>query len=406
MGSKREEYTLLLDAIAKELDIPPSKYKQAVDRYTAVGEWLSEGEYGDCDDAPEVYPQGSFRMGTVVRPIKDGAEADYDIDLVFEIQKDINTTEPKVVRHQVGERLKEHKTYKRMLKPEGRRCWTLKYKEKDEIGFHLDVLPAVPKNSGNDAIAITHKNEDQSYEWASGNPRGYAKWFEGQNYIAYAAVEKSQKSYIAEGYEELYASIDEVPNQLVKTPLQRAIQILKRHRDQRFSGHPHESAKPISMIITTLAAKLYGNEATTFDALVNIVEKLDAHAGLFKHDFVLESYLAEQRLISRAADGRWRIPNPIDENENFADRWHENDHEKARFFFQWIKWVRHDLMEILDEYSIAKISESVESYLGERAVKAATSSLPFIGAPAIITTTNDDFPKVEIKDPAKPWSDG
>jgi len=29
-----------LSYLAKELDIPPSKYKQAVERYEAVGDWL------------------------------------------------------------------------------------------------------------------------------------------------------------------------------------------------------------------------------------------------------------------------------------------------------------------------------------------------------------------------------
>ncbi|WP_051676969.1 nucleotidyltransferase domain-containing protein [Maridesulfovibrio frigidus] len=409
MDQLGEKYTLLLDEIARELDIPPSKYKQAVDSYSSVGEWLGDGEYGNCYDGPDVYPQGSFRMGTVVRPFKDGAEADYDIDLVFELKKDVNTTTAKEVRQQVGKRLKDHKTYERLLKPESRRCWTLEYaEEKDGVGFHLDVLMAVPKNVGSDAVAITHRNEDNTYEWASSNPKGYAEWFEEKNQVAYAAVEKLQKDFILEGYEGLYANIDEVPDQLVKTPLQRSIQILKRHRDQRFSGQPYESAKPISMIITTLAAMLYGNEATTFEALTNIVQQLDAHASLIDHGFALESMQAERELVIKTDDGKWVIPNPVDPDENFADRWHENGDEKAKYFFQWVKWVRQDLTDILGEHSISEISEAVSPYLGERAVKAASARVASIGAPIIMAgnAVDDDYPNVDINDPAKPWYDG
>ncbi|WP_321404772.1 nucleotidyltransferase [Maridesulfovibrio sp.] len=408
MDKLSKEYTFLLDEIARELDISPSKYEQAVERYSSVGEWLGEGDYGHCYDGPDVYPQGSFRMGTVVRPFIDGAEADYDIDLVFELKKRVDETTPREVRQQVGDRLKYHGIYKQLLKPESRRCWTLEYAEEDGVGFHLDVLMAVPKSIGNDAVSITHRNEDCSYEWASSNPKGYAEWFEEKNQVAYAAVEKLQKDFILEGYEGLYANIDEVPDQLVKTPLQRSIQILKRHRDQRFSGHPYEDAKPISMIITTLAAMLYGNEATTFEALTNIVQQLDAHASLIDHGFALESMQAKRDLVIKTDDGKWIIPNPVDPDENFADRWHENDHEKAKYFFQWVKWVRQDLMDILGEQSISEISEAVSPYLGERAVKAASVRVASIGAPTMIAgnAVDDDYPNVDINDPAKPWYDG
>ena len=71
----------ILQDIAEELDIPPSKYQQAVERYTSVGKWLEGGHYPGSTGTPAIYPQGSFRLGTVVRPIRDGVETDYDIDL-------------------------------------------------------------------------------------------------------------------------------------------------------------------------------------------------------------------------------------------------------------------------------------------------------------------------------------
>lgn len=63
--------------IASNLDISETMRKKAENSYHAVGEWL-----GDCDDDSDVKikPQGSFYLGTVIRPVSDADE--YDINLV------------------------------------------------------------------------------------------------------------------------------------------------------------------------------------------------------------------------------------------------------------------------------------------------------------------------------------
>ena len=71
-----------------------------------------------------------------------------------------------------------------------------------------------------------------------------------------------------------------MPDELVRTPLQRTIQILKRHRDIRFSTKEERKIKPISMIITTLAAQIYAGEQTVEQVLRKIVERLTAYAVL------------------------------------------------------------------------------------------------------------------------------
>jgi diguanylate cyclase (GGDEF)-like protein len=138
------KYSQFLENVAIEIDIPPGKYQDAVDRYQAVGRWLEAGEYPGCQGELSICVQGSFRLGTVVRPIRNGIESRYDIDLVCEMPLRKDRTTPRAVKSMVGDRLREHDTYKRLLDPEGRRCWTLEYAEHDGVGFHLDVLPAVP----------------------------------------------------------------------------------------------------------------------------------------------------------------------------------------------------------------------------------------------------------------------
>ena len=407
----QNQYNELLENISEELDIPPSKYQQAVERYKSVGNWLEEGLYENCIGELDIYPQGSFRLGTVVRPIKKGKEADYDIDLVCCLPILNSSITPEKVKAQIGERLKENATYKKMLDEEGRRCWTLNYAEQDGIGFHMDILPSVPEEKhifdivadpleyACHAIAITNKNENSEYSWLTSNPKGYANWFEHINRPILSRVEKVQKRLLFENNPGIFANVDDVPIQLVKTPLQRVIQILKRHRDIRFMGNGYEEDKPISIIITTLAARSYQNEGDVYTALKNIIHKLAAHSVLLESEVLIEKSIADMKLISKKPDGTWYIPNPVNPGENFADRWHENNNRKAKAFFKWIEWVHSDLLNILGQSDIRQVSESLEMNMGKELVKRAVARMGCVEKDSNIYSR---IPTIDIK-PFKPW---
>jgi hypothetical protein len=75
--------TTLLEQIVELLDIPTSHYEKAAERYHSLGEWLHREQSIVAKFNPQVYPQGSFRYGTVNRPLFKSNE--YDLDLVCEI---------------------------------------------------------------------------------------------------------------------------------------------------------------------------------------------------------------------------------------------------------------------------------------------------------------------------------
>ncbi|MGI8739160.1 MAG: nucleotidyltransferase domain-containing protein [Gammaproteobacteria bacterium] len=392
-----KKYSAFLEQVASEIDIPPGKYQDAVDRYQAVGRWLEEGEYPGCQGELSICVQGSFRLGTVTRPIRDGIEACYDIDLVCELPLRKKETTPQAIKSMVGDRLREHGTYKKLLDPEGRRCWTLEYAEQDGVGFHLDVLPAVPDARGllDTAVAIT-KKADTIYSWSASNPRGYGVWFDGKNAVAFSRVVVEQKQDIRRRASLIYASIDMVPDQLVRTPLQRSIQLMKRHRDLRFNHHDRVDYAPISIIITTLAAYLYGNEPDVYSALSGIVGKLQAHAALVEGKAIDRS-LAAMGLIQRRPDGTWYIGNAVNPDENFADRWHEDNHARARAFFAWVDALQKDLLNILGETTPRLLKEHLGRALGTAAVTRHLD-IPVPPAAAI-----DTPPRIHVASPAKPW---
>jgi len=93
------------------------------------------------------YPQGSFRLGTVTRPFRQGKDVSYDLDVVCQVLEDKQQVTPGYVKNLIGDPLKESGLYADKLLPEDDRCWTLEYaKVDDKTGFNLDLVPSVKQD--------------------------------------------------------------------------------------------------------------------------------------------------------------------------------------------------------------------------------------------------------------------
>jgi hypothetical protein len=129
--------------------------------------------------------------------------------------------------------------------------------------FHLDVLPAIPDAERPDtSILLTDKG---LVRWQFSNPIGYAEWF----YVRMGPQVLQMREALARAAS---ASVEEIPEWRIRTPLQRAVQLLKRHRDLRFAADPDN--RPASIIITTLAAHAYRQQTQTYEALLQIVRDM------------------------------------------------------------------------------------------------------------------------------------
>lgn len=412
LTEKDQQFNESLVRLAKDLDISPSKYREAVDRHRAVGTWLDGGSYPSAAGDIDVYVQGSFRLGTVVRPLRNSMEGDYDIDLVCQLPIKMTATTAESLKQMVGDRLKENNDYRRMLDEEGRRCWTLQYAESDGVGFHLDVLPSIATDDISKsvlheaqvlagyyqhAIEITDKDkETDSYRFAPGgsNPRGYALWFDArkEQYPDYMGLSQRQKQAIFENTlrqgARVFASVDDVPEPLVRTPLQRVIQILKRHRDTHFKSVPDD--KPMSMIITTLAACAYEGEPELYSALTGIIAKLTSYEFLFDNAHDVSGLI-------RKKDGQWWIPNPVNPLENFADRWNDPGSNKPKAFFEWLAKLNRDVDKAISFVNAGQIQNYLWPLCGK--------DIPEVAAPRlnIVEIQKKDYPTVTMSKPNKPW---
>lgn len=379
----------LLEFLIELLDIPPSHYQQATDRYKSLGDWLHRKESKVAEYDPEVYAQGSFRYGTVIRPLLRSDE--YDLDLVCRlILKKANITQKKV-KGLVGNEVQAYAHAYSFKEPatEKYRCWRLDYS--DHVKFHMDILPCVPedvafidqlcrlgvpKELAASAVAITDTRHAKysviAVDWPSSNPHGVAGWFEARM----RAIAQERLIKLVE--KRLYASVDDVPAYEWKTPLQRSIQILKRHRDVMFKNSPEW--KPLSMIITTLATHSYSGESGLYDALVNIIDHMPNY-------------------ISPKVP---RIPNPVNPAEDFADRWSKDPRFEQNFRL-WHAQVKADMTKIAGLIGKgADITRTVREKFGLTLTADMQKELE-IGranpAPYIVTAG----PAVQISSPPKPW---
>jgi hypothetical protein len=328
----------LLEKLGEELDIPDHIYEDAVLKFESVGEWLQAEDSCLLSYSPEIFPQGSFRLGTVVRPIDDYGE--YDIDLVCQLKIDKQNVTQKELKEKVGIRLKEHPELRKMLQ-ESRRCWRLDYPHQ----FHMDVLPAIP-NIERMPTGILLTDTDLRY-WQKSNPKAYSEWF----YERMKEMVTLQKEILLDN-DIAYKGIEEVPEWKVRTPLQRAVQILKRHRDVYFA-HDRENC-PVSIIITTLAAKAYGNQTSVLDAIIDLVQDMPNHIEI--------------------RDGKWWVENPVEPNENFADKWNEKP-ERREAFLRWLRSVQQDFHDAYRSPTIKKASSLLGNNLGLSDVRRAAKAL-------------------------------
>lgn len=200
----------------------------------------------------------------------------------------------------------------------------------------MDIVPCIPNAEdqrlllesrnldaqfADTAIAIT-ENEGPAYDvitddWPRANPRGYAEWFKSR--MGDVFLRRRQQILDEMHAEGVTASVEHIPTYRVRTPLQSAIMILKRHRDTMFADDPTD--KPISIIISSLAAHAYRGEETIDYALLSILSRMEE---AIEHDGT-----------------KYVIKNPTDALENFADKW-EDHPERADAFFELLKQARED----------------------------------------------------------------
>lgn len=332
----------LLSGSVAGLDIPADLRAAATREYQRVGSWLSA--YADGEAGWEVYPQGSFLLGTVVLPF--GAD-EYDVDSVCLRRIDKTETTQRQLKSEVGSVLEAYRRAHSHLfdgptvLKERTRCWTFDYAP--ALRFHLDELPAIPNRAAlPTGILITDRD---LREWQRSNPLAFAEWFKAQAMLEF--LDKRLRLAEARRTEP-----QAIPESEVRTTLQQTVQVLKLHRNRHFADDL--DSRPASILLTTLAAHAYQGEQELYDAVLNAAEKMPAQ-------------------IQQGPNG-YSVLNPVEPREDFADRWRERP-QLARKFFEWLERLGEDLREADSVRGLDRVVARLSESFGEAPVVKAAGEL-------------------------------
>lgn len=317
----------ILEIICNKLQISNEQHASAEEKYSAVGKWLAASDSPLYNFQPLIFPQGSFRIGTTVKPITDD---DYDIDLVCHLQKDGSIIDPMALLESVYQRIKANKIYEPITEKKNR-CVCINYKG----NFHLDILPARSDPSGGPDNLLVPDRDTQN--WKASNPKGYAVWFESVAQVKIELLERARIEPLPR-YEKLND----------KLPLQQTVQLIKRWRDIAFTKK--EDFAPPSIVLTTLAGSNYTRALLVVDALTGVMD------GIIR------------QIDSKT--GPLVVLNPSNSKENLSEKWFE-DATSYSLFVKLFKEFKQQWIDLLNARGMADISSRLEKLFGEKVVGLA-----------------------------------
>lgn len=221
-----EQKKIIIQSVIELLELPDSAYKKARDRYEDLGKWFDREDSVVSVNNPHIFPQGSFRLGTAIRPLDEREE--YDLDLGCKLRDGVSkhTYTQKHLKTSIKDELETYRRARGIKNKleEKHRCWRLEYQ--DELSFHMDIVPCIPadedmitasytayksnnfgetlaKSVSTETIDITD-NRHEDYDticpkWKTSNPEGYARWFENrmhQGAISLGVMHKADRKSV------------------------------------------------------------------------------------------------------------------------------------------------------------------------------------------------------------------
>ena len=210
--------------------------------------------------------QGSYALGTLIKPVDDNDEYDADIQIVMNPN---SKWEPRDYINQVNRTLSGNKTYADKLRLKTR-CVTVDYAG----DFHLDVVPRVTSEGKH---YVCNRIENRR-ELTDGN--GYRDWFNDKNRITAGN-------------------------------LKRVVRLLKHLRDDK------NSFRAKSILLTTLA----GNTIRTSD---------EGTEGVSTVADTLETVLGRMNDYLQGHPNMPEIKNPVLPAENFNRHWTQQNYTNFR----------------------------------------------------------------------------
>lgn len=276
--------TILL-GICDKLQLAPSLYAQATERYTTIAKTIQQDPAFN-QITLNMYPHGSFRLKTTVRPLSDD---EFDLDFVAELPETAEMT-PQALYNHIVRILRNDGSHNNMVELK-KRCVRVNYSN----DFHMDIMPGKLINPETHEIIVPDR-ELKGWNHHS-NPVGFAEWFENQA--------KTQILFEMSEFRKSQHNIEKVTDQEVAAqlePLRRAVQLVKRYRDIYCEKN---NAEPVrSIVICTLMGKITSFTGDTLQILECFCKYVNG-------------------LITKSNGKPFEVKNPVID-EILTEKWDEN----------------------------------------------------------------------------------
>lgn len=322
LNNRKAQIDDILDRMAESLQLGDSRYDRMKQHYEAIKSWIEKDEKFFKPFAYELYPHGSVRILTTVKPI---AKDEFDLDIALHIKTSHTAHAPERIYQELRRRLIEHETYKGMIELK-KRCIRLNYSG----DFHMDILSGIQEfDWDDDRLCVPDHDLGR---WVSSNPRGFAKWFIVKaNSVKVSLLEKALRA-------------ENIPtdNFRYKKPLQRGVQLIKRYRDIYFQND--DTYKTSSIILTTIAGLYYNGEESIFDTVENIVNQTRQNVN----------YLPS----------RLKILNPVNLQEDFTDKW-DAEPQYYEAFKAFIIHLYDEWQELKKQHGVITESRILKGLFGD-----------------------------------------
>ena len=338
VGTRFNSWELLLLMAAEDISLSENQYQTIEERYAYLKEIM------DASDDPllqgaHIFVQGSIGLRTTVLPSKEaeGFMKTIDADAVVLLPHAGKASALEVL-NSIKNRFTDGSRVSAPIQ-ELRRGVRIVYADENP-GFHIDITPARCA-AGNTECDGSGNLEvpDRYIGWKCSSPKDYSDWLDQ---VCLKRIQFSMAAMDSISIREA-ASQDSLPefrDYKSSSPLQAAIKLLKRHRDEWAIQTGNEDYRPISAIITTLAAQAYNllaeNENDNAGPYLNII------LGIID---LMPDFIGQH-------SGYYYVLNPCDKNENFAEKWNRPKEgvEYKKAFYDWHQSANADFRLGLAEF--------------------------------------------------------
>ena len=343
---------VMLADVAVRVQLTPTDYTLAEDRYKAINEWI-EREGSPLHGRVELFcPQGGFMIGATVA--RHSTDSEFDIDVMAQITWPLNI-DPELALATTHAAIKGERGSRYYDKCDRKtRCSTVQY-----VGMHLDVTTAVLCPGREERTSYIFHSKEADRRRLLANPFGFAKWFIGLTPVEenFGKFFESRSLDFNRVLLETLAKTDSepVPKQAPVYRKSRAVialQLIKRWRNLAYDRRHANLRLPPSVLLAYYVAMNANQTRTLANELIHQVECL-----------ILALEDAERMNTTI------RVENPACREDVLTDRW--PDRNDQRMFLKELREFLAKLYVLREGRPLAEMQRILEELFGEKPAREA-----------------------------------